>query len=240
MISEKVQRIGASPTLKISAKAKAMKAEGIDVIDLSVGEPDFPTPENVKEAGIKAIRDNFTKYTESDGILALRKAIAKRLKEDYGLEYAPQADHRLGRGQELPLPPRPGPGRRGRGGHHPGPLLGHLPRVRRPGQGQARHRPDARGGRLPADARGAQGRDLAGDQGHHPQQPLQPDRRRLHEGPAPGPGRGRSRARTSTSSPTRSTPASSTTASSSRASPRSARTSRRRPSSSTACPSPTP
>jgi len=90
MISEKVQRIGASPTLKISAKAKAMRAEGIDVIDLSVGEPDFPTPENVKEAGVKAIRDNFTKYTESDGILALRKAIAKRLKEDLGVEYAPK------------------------------------------------------------------------------------------------------------------------------------------------------
>ncbi len=90
MISEKVQRIGASPTLKISAKAKAMKAEGIDVIDLSVGEPDFPTPENIKEAGIKAIRDNFTKYTDSDGILPLRKAIAKRLKEDFGLEYGPK------------------------------------------------------------------------------------------------------------------------------------------------------
>jgi len=90
MISEKVQRIGASPTLKISAKAKAMKAEGIDVVDLSVGEPDFPTPENVKEAGVKAIRENFTKYTESDGILALRKAVAKRLKEDFGLEYGPK------------------------------------------------------------------------------------------------------------------------------------------------------
>ena len=90
MISEKVQRIGASPTLKISAKAKAMKAEGIDVIDLSVGEPDLPTPENIKEAGIKAIRDNFTKYTDSDGILPLRKAIAKRLKEDFGLEYGPK------------------------------------------------------------------------------------------------------------------------------------------------------
>ena len=90
MISEKVQRIGASPTLKISARAKAMKAEGIDVIDLSVGEPDFPTPENIKEAGIKAIRDNFTKYTVSDGILSLRQAIAKRLKEDAGLEYPPK------------------------------------------------------------------------------------------------------------------------------------------------------
>jgi len=90
MISEKVQRIGASPTLKISARAKAMKAEGIDVIDLSVGEPDFPTPENIKDAGIKAIRDNFTKYTDSDGILPLRKAIVKRLKEDFGLEYGPK------------------------------------------------------------------------------------------------------------------------------------------------------
>ena len=88
MISEKVQKIGASPTLKINAKAKAMKAERIDVIDLSIGEPDFPTPENVKDAGIKAIRDNFTKYTENDGIPALRKAIAQRLKEDHGLEYA--------------------------------------------------------------------------------------------------------------------------------------------------------
>src|SRR4030042_4515310 len=90
MISETVNKSGAAPTLKISAKAKAMKAEGIDVIDLSVGEPDFPTPENIKEAGIKAIRDNFTKYTVSDGILSLRQAIAKRLKEDTGLEYPPK------------------------------------------------------------------------------------------------------------------------------------------------------
>jgi len=89
MISEKVNQIGASPTLKISAKAKAMKAEGIDVVDLSVGEPDFPTPENVKGAGIKAIEQNFTKYTENEGIPALKKAIIQRLKEDYGLGYEP-------------------------------------------------------------------------------------------------------------------------------------------------------
>ncbi|MCJ7644158.1 MAG: aminotransferase class I/II-fold pyridoxal phosphate-dependent enzyme, partial [Candidatus Aminicenantes bacterium] len=83
MISEKVNQIGASPTLKISAKAKAMRAEGIDVIDLSLGEPDFPTPENVKAAGVKAIQENFTKYTEIDGIPALRKAIIQRLKDDH-------------------------------------------------------------------------------------------------------------------------------------------------------------
>ena len=89
MISDKVNQIGTSPTFKIAAKAKAMKAEGIDVIDLSIGEPDFPTPENVKAAGIKAIQENFTKYTENEGMPALKKAIIARLKEDHGLTYAP-------------------------------------------------------------------------------------------------------------------------------------------------------
>ncbi|MBN1939353.1 MAG: pyridoxal phosphate-dependent aminotransferase [Candidatus Aminicenantes bacterium] len=89
MISDKANRIGASPTFKVAAKAKAMKAEGIDVVDLSIGEPDFPTPETVKAAGIKAIQDNYTKYTENDGSPALKKAIIGRLKEDYGLTYAP-------------------------------------------------------------------------------------------------------------------------------------------------------
>jgi aspartate/methionine/tyrosine aminotransferase len=89
MISEKVNQIGTSPTLKIAAKAKAMRAEGIDIVDLSVGEPDFPTPENVKTAGIRAIEQNFTKYTENEGTPALKKAILARMKEDYGLSYAP-------------------------------------------------------------------------------------------------------------------------------------------------------
>jgi len=90
MTSDTANKIGTSPTLKISAKAKAMKAEGVDVIDLSVGEPDFATPDNVKAAGIKAIEQNFTKYTENEGIPALKKAVAERLKEDSGLTYAPQ------------------------------------------------------------------------------------------------------------------------------------------------------
>ena len=89
MVSEKANQIGASPTLKISAKAKAMRAEGIDVVDLSVGEPDFPTPENAKAAGIKAIQDNITKYTENEGLPALKKAIIDRLREDHGLSYTP-------------------------------------------------------------------------------------------------------------------------------------------------------
>ncbi|MBN1223921.1 MAG: pyridoxal phosphate-dependent aminotransferase [Candidatus Aminicenantes bacterium] len=89
MVSEKANQIGESPTLKVSGKAKAMKAAGIDIIDLSVGEPDFPTPENVKAAGIKAIQDNFTKYTQNEGIPALKEAIVARMKEDHQLLYTP-------------------------------------------------------------------------------------------------------------------------------------------------------
>ncbi len=87
MVSDKANKIGESPTLKITAKAKAMKAEGIDVIDFSVGEPDFATPDNVKKAGVQAIEENFTKYTQNDGIPELKEAIIKRFKEDHALEY---------------------------------------------------------------------------------------------------------------------------------------------------------
>lgn len=88
MVSEKANKIGESPTLKVSTKAKAMKAEGLDIIDLSVGEPDFPTPENVKQAGIRAIEENFTKYTQAGGIPALKEGIIHRLKEDYNVTYS--------------------------------------------------------------------------------------------------------------------------------------------------------
>ncbi|HDJ22296.1 MAG TPA: aminotransferase class I/II-fold pyridoxal phosphate-dependent enzyme [Candidatus Aminicenantes bacterium] len=90
ILSDKANQIGESPTLKITAKAKALKAQGLDVIDLSVGEPDFPTPENIKQAGIKAIEENFTKYTQNDGIPGLKQAIIHRLKEDLGLDYQPE------------------------------------------------------------------------------------------------------------------------------------------------------
>ncbi len=88
MVSDKANKIGESPTFKVNAKALAMKAQGIDVIDLSVGEPDFPTPSNAKEAGHRAIDDNFTKYTQIDGIPILKDAIINRLKEDHGLTYS--------------------------------------------------------------------------------------------------------------------------------------------------------
>ena len=88
-ISKIAAAIAPSATLAISAKAKQMKAEGIDVVNFGVGEPDFTTPENLKEAGIQAIRDNKTKYTPAAGVLELRKAICKRMKEDLNLDYEP-------------------------------------------------------------------------------------------------------------------------------------------------------
>ena len=85
--SERVNKIHISPTMQIAAEAKKMKAEGIDVIDLSVGEPDFPTPHNIKEAAKKAIDENQTRYTINAGTIELRKAIAQKLKRDNHLDY---------------------------------------------------------------------------------------------------------------------------------------------------------
>lgn len=89
-LSNSVQQLSPSLTLKISAKAKAMKKEGIPVIDFSVGEPDFFTPDNIKVAGIQAITENYTRYTQSDGIPELKQAIINRLKIDDNLDYTPK------------------------------------------------------------------------------------------------------------------------------------------------------
>ncbi|MFH1068840.1 MAG: pyridoxal phosphate-dependent aminotransferase [Candidatus Glassbacteria bacterium] len=89
-VSQMVSRIEESITLAITAKAKAMKAKGIDVVGLSAGEPDFDTPDNIKQAAIKAIQDGITKYTPSAGVPALREAIVEKFKKDNGLTYAPE------------------------------------------------------------------------------------------------------------------------------------------------------
>ena len=86
-LSERAKAIKPSPTLAIDAKAKALKAAGKDIINFGVGEPDFDTPDNIKEAAIKAIRDGFTKYTPVGGIDELKAAIADKFKKDNGLSY---------------------------------------------------------------------------------------------------------------------------------------------------------
>jgi len=86
-LSERVQRVKPSPTLAVSQKAAELKAQGKDIIGLGTGEPDFDTPDNIKQAAKKAIDDGFTKYTAVDGIPELKQAIIDKLQRDNGLSY---------------------------------------------------------------------------------------------------------------------------------------------------------
>lgn len=87
-LAERMNHFSGSPTSALIAKVAELKRQGKDIISLNVGEPDFGTPDYIKVAGMKAIADNFTKYTPGNGILELRQAIVKKLKEDNGLDYA--------------------------------------------------------------------------------------------------------------------------------------------------------
>jgi aspartate aminotransferase len=89
-ISDRVTNLSPSQTLAMSQKSSELKAQGVDVINLSVGEPDFNTPAHIKEAAKKAIDDNFTFYTPVAGYMSLRKAIVQNLKEVNGVDYAPE------------------------------------------------------------------------------------------------------------------------------------------------------
>ena len=87
-LAGRVLNLKPSPTLAVDAKAKALKAKGEDIVNLSAGEPDFDTPEHIKDAAISAIKEGFTKYTAVAGIVELREAIANKLKRDYKIEYS--------------------------------------------------------------------------------------------------------------------------------------------------------
>ena len=89
-LSIKNMAISPSPTLSIDAKFKEMKANGEDVVGFGCGEPDFDTPQYIKDAAIKAICDGFTKYTPASGTLDLKKAVAEKFKKDNGLDYEPK------------------------------------------------------------------------------------------------------------------------------------------------------
>ncbi len=89
-LADRVKNLKPSATLAVDAKAKALKSAGIDVINLSAGEPDFDTPAYIKEAAKRAIDEGFTKYLATPGLLSLRKAICERIKIDYGFEYTPE------------------------------------------------------------------------------------------------------------------------------------------------------
>jgi len=89
LIADRLDRISPSQTMAITAKARALKAAGRDIISLSVGEPDFDTPRHIKDAAIAAIERGDTKYTDNLGTMELRKAVSRKFKRDSGLDYAP-------------------------------------------------------------------------------------------------------------------------------------------------------
>src|SRR3989338_604624 len=89
-LSKRSQKIKPSPTLAVDTKAKEMKAAGIDVISFGAGEPDFDTPDFIKEAAIRALKEGKTKYTPVAGIPELRKAIVEKLKRENNLDYSPE------------------------------------------------------------------------------------------------------------------------------------------------------
>ena len=87
MLTERIKQIKPSPTLAIDTKAKSLLAQGIDIVNFGIGEPDFDTPDNIKEAAIKAVRDGFTRYTPVGGIPELKEAIIQKFKRDNNLDY---------------------------------------------------------------------------------------------------------------------------------------------------------
>jgi aspartate aminotransferase len=89
-LSDRVQSIKPSPTLAVTARAAALRAAGQDIVGLGAGEPDFDTPEHIKQAAIKAIQNGFTKYTAVDGTPSLKKAVVAKFKRENGFDYEPQ------------------------------------------------------------------------------------------------------------------------------------------------------
>ena len=182
LVARTLERVKPSPTMAITSKARELKAAGFDVIGLGAGEPDFDTPDNVKQAAIEAIQRGETKYTAVDGIPELKRAISEKFKRENGLAYKPSEITvgsggkqvlynallaTLDPGDEVIIPVA---------------LLGELSRYRAAGRRRAGHRRDQARGRFQAEARGFGARHHAQDQVVHLQLAVEPDRRRLYRG----------------------------------------------------------
>src|SRR5438874_2675965 len=87
-IAERISTISVSSTMKVAADADRLRREGVDVVDFGAGEPDFPTPANIKQAAIRALASDFTKYTNTAGVQELRQAICERHRLDFGTGYS--------------------------------------------------------------------------------------------------------------------------------------------------------
>src|SRR6202453_4982312 len=88
-LAQRISLISESSTMKVAADADKLRREGVDIVDFGAGEPDFPTPDNIKKAAIAAIDANFTKYTPTGGTVEIKQAICERHHDDYGTEYTP-------------------------------------------------------------------------------------------------------------------------------------------------------
>ena len=88
-IAQRISAISVSSTMRMAAEAERLRMQGVDVVDFSAGEPDFPTPDNIKRAAIRAVEENFTKYTNAGGTLELKQAVCERHAQDYGTHYQP-------------------------------------------------------------------------------------------------------------------------------------------------------
>src|SRR5216684_1813771 len=88
-IADRISSISVSSTMKVAADAEKLRAQGVDVVDFGAGEPDFPTPANIKQAAVRAIEQNFTKYTGAGGTAELKQAVCERHAADFGTDYKP-------------------------------------------------------------------------------------------------------------------------------------------------------
>src|SRR5215471_3327704 len=88
-IADRISSISVSSTMKVSSDAEKLRSEGVDVVDFGAGEPDFPTPDNIKQAAVRALEQNFTKYTPASGTAELKKAVCERHAQDFGTHYQP-------------------------------------------------------------------------------------------------------------------------------------------------------
>src|SRR5512142_361576 len=86
-IAIRISSISVSSTMRVAAEADKLRLQGVDVVDFGAGEPDFPTPDNIKQAAIRALEANFTKYTPAGGTAELKKAVCERHKQDFGTDY---------------------------------------------------------------------------------------------------------------------------------------------------------
>ncbi len=179
-LSQSLNRIQPSPTIAVTQKARDLKAAGRDVIGLGAGEPDFDTPDNIKEAAIAAIRRGETKYTAVEGIPELRAAIAGKFKRENGLDYKPSQTFVSPGGKSIIYNALLATLNPGDEVIVPAPYWVSYPDIALLGGRHAGGDRDQAGRRVPSDARGAGKGDHAQDQMADLQPALQPHRRLLH------------------------------------------------------------